>query len=126
MIILELADYWPRQRNLLGGREVELGTGHAVALPWLTALDAPVRVLQLTGAVIDENGKAVRIGAEGMLVRRTNLLAGSIGAQRLVTEEDVEQLRTMRREDMPGQPFVWQIALRNLGAGLTGGLLVLR
>lgn len=40
-----------------------------------------MNVLQLTGALIDRDGKAVRIGAEGMLARRTRLLVSSIGGQ---------------------------------------------
>jgi hypothetical protein len=120
MITIELADYWPRQRSLLGHKEVELGTGYSAQLPWLTATDAPVRVLQLTGALLDENGRAVRIGAEGMLARRTNLLAGALGARRLVTDEDIQELSRARREDLVNQPLVWQAALRNLVAGLIG------
>ncbi|HZA51832.1 MAG TPA: hypothetical protein VE549_13900 [Myxococcaceae bacterium] len=36
-----------------------------MSLPWLTSLETPVSVLQLTGALIDRSGQAVRIGAEG-------------------------------------------------------------
>jgi len=120
LITIELADYWPRQRGLLGHKEVELGTGYSAQLPWLTATDAPVRVLQLTGALLDADGRAVRIGAEGMLARRTNLLAGALGARRLVTDEDIQELRKTRREDLVSQPPVWQAALQNLVAGLIG------
>jgi hypothetical protein len=62
----------------------------------------------------------VRIGAEGLLARRTNLLAGAVGARRLVTDEDIEALLTSRREDLNGQPLVWKVAMRNLVAGLIG------
>jgi hypothetical protein len=120
LITIETSDYWPRQRSLLGHKEVELGTGYVQPLPWLTATDAPVRVVQITGALLDQNGKAVRIGAEGLLARRTNLLAGAVGARRLVTDEDIEALLTSRREDLNGQPLVWKVAMRNLVAGLIG------
>jgi hypothetical protein len=43
-----------------------------------------------------------------------------IGAQALITDDDVQQLRTQRREDLPGQPLVWQVALQQLVADLTG------
>lgn len=120
LITVELADYWPRQRGLLGNKEVELGTGYSASLPWLTATDAPVRVLQLTGALLDDNGKPVRIGAEGMLARRTNLLAGAVGARRLITDDDILAAMEARREDLTGQPLVWKVALQNLVAGLIG------
>ena len=48
------------------------------------------------------------------------VMFSAINAQTLITDEDVEKLRTMRREDLPGKPLVWQVALRNLLAQLTG------
>jgi len=120
MITLELSNYWPRQKGMSLSKEVELGTGYSVAVPWLTSLEKPVAVVQLTGALVGRDGKAVRIGAEGLLARRSNILTSALGAQRLVSDEDIEKLRTMRREDLPGQPLVWQAALRALVAQLTG------
>jgi hypothetical protein len=120
VLALELSEYWPRQTNWRGDKEVELGTGYTLAVPWLTALDAPVSVLQLTGALVGRDGRAIRIGAEGLAARRTNLLLSSIGVQALITDDDVAQLRSLRRDDLPGQPLVWQAALRTLVAELTG------
>jgi hypothetical protein len=120
VITVETSDYFIRQKGLRGSKEVELGTGYTVPLPWLTGLETPVSVLQLTGALMNPDGTAVRIGAEGMLARQTGMLTGAIGAQRIITEKDVAELRTARRTDLAGQPLVWQVALRNLVAGLTG------
>jgi len=120
VITLEVSDYYIQQRGLAGHKEVELGTGYTVPLPWMTGLDTPVNVLQLTGALIDSSGKAVRIGAEGLVARRTGIIASSFGTQRVVTTADIEQLRSARRTDLPGQPLVWQVSLRNLLAELTG------
>ena len=114
VITLEVGNYLPRQRNLLGAKEVRLGSGYSADLPWLTSLDEPVGVLQLTGALVDREGRALRIGAEGMFARRTGILLSAIGAQRLISDEDVAHLRTARREDLPGQPLVWQAALGTL------------
>jgi hypothetical protein len=111
---------------LHGTKEVELGTDHTVQLPWLTSLEAPVSVLQLTGALVGPDGKAKRIGAEGLLARRTSLGLSSIGAQELITDAEVEALLTARREDLPGAPLVWETALRSLVAGLTGSTVVVR
>ncbi len=120
LLTLEIGDYRMSQKSWRGDKAVFLGTNYSVNVPWLTSLETPVNVLQLTGALIDRDGKAVRIGAEGLLARRTRLLVSSIGAQELISDEDVQRLRTARREDLPGQPLVWQIALRNLVAQLTG------
>ncbi|HEX6059386.1 MAG TPA: hypothetical protein VFZ11_10265 [Gemmatimonadaceae bacterium] len=120
VLTLEVGQYWPYQANIRGSKEIELGTNHVVGLPWLTAVDAPVSVLQITGALMDSTGLAIRIGAEGLVARRTGLLMSGLGAQALISDEDVEAIRTARRENLPGQPLTWQVALRNLVAELTG------
>ena len=120
VITLEVGQYYPRQTNLAGAKAVELGTDHVVRLPWLTSLETPVSVVQLTGALVAPDGRAVRIGAEGLMARRTGLVASGFGLQALIRDEDVEALRSMRREDLPGSPLAWQVAIRHLLAGLTG------
>jgi hypothetical protein len=79
-----------------------------------------VPVLQLTGALIDSTGKAVRIGAEGIAAQRTRLLVSSVGGQELFGDEEVTKVRIARREDLPGQPLAWEVAMRTLVAELTG------
>jgi hypothetical protein len=127
VINLETGNYWPNQKNLRGQKNVLLGTGYALDIPWLTSLDKPVSVLQLTGALMDTTGLAVRIGAEGLMAKRTNIVLSGLGAQALITDEDVEQIRAARRDDLSGSPLVWKVALRNLVAQLTGRMeLVVR
>ena len=120
LITLEIGQYRVRQRGVLGEKDVELGTNHVVRIPWLTSLETPVQVLQLTGARVARDGRAQRIGAEGLLARRTSLPISAIGGQALISDEEVEKARSARREDLPGQPLVWQVALRELVRGLIG------
>ncbi len=120
VLTLEIGQYRIRQSGLRGDKQVDLGSAHSVSLPWLTSLETPVPVLQLTGALVGRDGRAVRIGAEGLLARRTSLPASSLGAERLITDEEIVQLREARREDLPGRPLVWQQALRTLVGQLTG------
>jgi hypothetical protein len=120
VITLEVGQYLPRQSGFRGAKSVELGSGHVASLPWLTSLETPVTVLQLTGALMDRGGRAVRIGAEGITARRTRLVVSAIGGQELLGAEDVERVRTLRREDLPGRPLAWQVALRELVTRLTG------
>ncbi len=120
VITLEVGQYWITKEGWANRKSLQLGTGYTVRLPWLTSLDTPVSVLQLTGATIGTDGRAVRIGAEGLIARRTGIVASGLGMQALISDEDVERLRTLRREDLPGQPLVWQVALRHLMADLTG------
>jgi hypothetical protein len=121
VVTLEVGQYAVQQKGRFGGRkEVELGTEYSMGVPWLTALDKPVNVLQLTGALVDADGQAIRIGAEGLFARHTNIVLSGLGAQELLTDEDVQHIRTLRRADLPGQPLVWQVALRTLVSELTG------
>lgn len=120
VVTLEVGQYLPRQRGWRGAKEVELGTGHTRSLPWLTSLETPVSVLQLTGALVGPDGKAIRIGAEGIHARRTRLLASGMGAQELLGEDDVRAVRSARRDDLAGAPLAWQVAMQQLVAQLTG------
>ena len=120
VLTLEVGEYLPRQVGLRGSKEVELGTGYVVRLPWLTSLETPVSVLQLTGALVDTSGRAVRIGAEGILAVRTRLAVSAVGGQELVRDADVEEARTLRRDDLAQRPLAWQVALRHLVSSLTG------
>jgi hypothetical protein len=120
LITLEVGQYFTRQRGLRGSKEVQLGTNYTVSAPWVTSLETPVSVLQLTGARIGSDGRAIRAGAEGLFAKRTPFFVSTMGAQALLSPEDVEHARTARREDLPGQPLVWRVALHNLLAQLTG------
>jgi hypothetical protein len=120
VLTLEVGQYWVTKTGWTNRKSIALGTGYAVPLPWLTSLAAPVSVLQLTGALMDGDGLAIRIGAEGMLARRTGLVMSGLGAQALISDDDVQQLRTLRRDDLPGRPLAWQVALRQLAADLAG------
>jgi hypothetical protein len=120
VVTLEIGEYLMKQEGLAGTKILELGTGHRVRLPWLTSLETPVSVLQVTAALVDRNGKAVRIGAEGFHARRTRLSVSAIGAQELIGDEDLVAAGSARREDLPGAPLAWQVALRELLTRVTG------
>jgi len=79
-----------------------------------------VAVVQLTGALVGRDGRAVRIGAEGLMAKRSNILLSAVGGEMLVSDDDVARLRTLQREDLPGQPLVWKVALRHLVSQLVG------
>jgi hypothetical protein len=118
VITLEVGQYLTRQTGVLGKKHLELGTGYTMSQPWLTSLETPVSVLQITGALVNRDGKAVRIGAEGIMARRTSLAGSAIGLQRILRDEDVVEARHLRRDELPGSPLAWQVALRHLVEGL--------
>jgi hypothetical protein len=120
VVTLEVGHMLLRQTGLRGNKELELGTGYTARMPWLTSLETPVAVLQLTGALMDADGKAIRIGAEAFQAKRTPFLVSSMGAQALLLDEDVAEARTRRRDDLPENPLAWKVALRHLVSQLTG------
>ena len=119
VITLEVGQYLLKQKGIAGRKIVELGTANEVELAWLTSLETPVTVLQLTGALVDRDGKAVRIGAEGIVAKRTPLLASAVGAQAMLSDADVSLVRTTRRDDLPGKPLAWRVAMQELVRQLT-------
>jgi hypothetical protein len=120
VLTLEVGQYWTRQTGLRGDKSVELGTGYTQPLPWLTGLEQPAMVLQLTGALVNAEGQAIRIGAEGIVAKRTGMLVGAIGGQELLADSDVAAVRSLVRDDLQGRPLAWKVALRHLVEGLTG------
>ena len=104
-------EYWVRQKDWKGNKVIDLGSTRSMPLTWLTSLDDPVQVLQLTAALVAPDGRVIRVGAEGLLARRTGMTASMVGAQEVLTEDD---LRTLTESSADGSGPVWRSALREL------------
>lgn len=104
-------EYWVRQKDWKGNKVIDLGSTRSMPLTWLTSLDDPVQVLQLTAALVAPDGRVIRVGAEGLLARRTGMTASMVGAQEILTEDD---LRTLTEPGPDGSAPVWRAALREL------------
>ena len=125
IVSVEMSDQWPVQKGWSMAKEVRLGTGYAVGIPWLSSLSNPVSVVQLTGLVVDRTGRVRRSGAEGMLAVQTGSAASLMGIQKAVSDEDLARLRVgQRRSELPGAPLVWEAALETLVAQVAGGAQV--
>ncbi|MBD3387130.1 hypothetical protein GF407_19655 [candidate division KSB1 bacterium] len=119
-IQLETGAYKVSQKDWKGNKEVRIGTGYHVAVPWLGDLDDPVAVVQFTGALISRQGKVVRAGAEGIFVKSNSFIKTVIGIPQLINDEDVETiLFKHKRTDMEQNPLAYKVALQNLIANLT-------
>lgn len=114
LLTLELAPWPVQQRGLRGTKVVPLGVGYDMELPWLTSLETPVQVLQLTAVVVDRDGQAVRMAAEGLQAKRTSLALSAIGAEALLQDRDVAAVLEARRHELDGHPFVWQVATQQI------------
>jgi len=110
---------YPKGRRGVFGKEVVLGTGHEEPIRFLTAEDKLLEVLQLTGVLVDAEGRVVRAGAEGILARDTPFAAQVFDVSKVLDARTLEQVLTVeRRADLPGNPLKWEVALGNLLAGL--------
>lgn len=109
------SEQWVRQTSWKGSKSIELGTNRSMSVAWLTSLDDPVQVLQITGVVMTPKGKVLRLGAEGLLARRTGMTTSMAGAQEVLRQEELAELMATR----DGIPAAWKSALRGLVTGLT-------
>jgi len=101
-------------------KEVVLGTGYRQPIEFMTAEDKPVEVLHLTGALVDAQGRVVRAGAEGIVLRDTPFLAQAFDVTRGFDDEEIARvLVDQRRHDLPGAPLAIDAALDSLLAQLT-------
>ena len=118
IVSLRIADQYPWSG--WSGKGVRLGTGYDVDLPWLSSVDRPVTVVQLVGTIVNAEGKIVRSGAEGLLASKPGAIATLLGGQQAVSDRQLAELVfATRRDDLPGQPLAWEVALRTLVSELT-------
>jgi len=118
-ITIGVTEYFPNQKDWKGNKEIILGTDYKIPLKWMTALNAPITVLQFTGTLINAKGKIIRTGAEGIMAMPNSFMESTFGLTTLLADDDVKDgLKYKRRKDLPGHPLVWKISLHNLVKGL--------
>ena len=126
VVTLAVSQY-PKGREGVFGKKVVLGTGYEERIEFLTAEDKLLEVLQLTGVLVDAQGRVVRAGAEGILARDTPFAAQVFDVSKVLDDRTLERVLTKeRRNDLPGAPLSWEVALDNLVAQLRGDRAALR
>lgn len=114
LVSLGVSQY-PKGREGAFGKKVVLGTGHEEPVRFLTAEDKLLEVLQLTGVLVNAQGRVVKAGAEGILARDTPFAAQVFDVEKTLDDRTLQAvLTTERRKDLPGEPMKWQLALDNL------------
>lgn len=117
-IWISFAEY-PKSDKGLVKRMVVLGTDYEIETRFFSSEDKPLEVLQLSGYVADKNGNIVRAGAEGVIHNDTPFWLQVLDVKELIDDEMlVRLLHEERREDLPGNPLVLDVALENLIAQL--------
>jgi hypothetical protein len=113
-----IAEYPKADRGAFG-KQVHLGTGHSEPIALLSAVDKPVEVVQVVGVLLDAAGNAVRAGGEGFFASDTLFRYQMFDVTRTIDHDQIADLvAEHRREDLPGRPLAWQVAVQNLIAGL--------
>ena len=126
VVTLAVSQY-PKGREGVFGKKVVLGTGYEEKIEFLTAEDKLLEVLQLTGVLVDAQGRVLRAGAEGILARDTPFAAQVFDVSKVLDDRTLERVLTKeRRKDLPGDPPKWEVALGNLVAQLRGDRAALR
>jgi hypothetical protein len=110
---------YPKGRRGVFAKNLLLGTGYEVPVKFLTAEDKLMQVLQVTGLLVDAEGRVVRAGAEGALGRDTPFKLQIFDVEKLLDDEALQAaLTTERRKDLPGEPLALEVAVDNLVAQL--------
>jgi len=110
---------YPKGRRGVFAKDVQLGTGHSAPVKFLTAEDKLLEVLQVTGLLLDAEGRVLRAGAEGVLARDTPFSAQVFDIMKLLDDAALRAaLETERRPDLPGEPLSLEVAVDNLVAQL--------
>lgn len=111
--------HYPKADRGFFGKKVVLGTGYEEGIRFLSAIDKPVEVLQVTGMLLDRDGNILRAGGEGIIFKDTPFSLQIFDIEKAIDNEAIHTLMTAeRREDLPGNPLKWQVALHNLAAQL--------
>ncbi len=111
---------YPKADKGLFKKKVILGTDYEHEIRFLSAVDKPVEVLQLTGVLLDKEGNVIRAGAEGFLHEDSPFWVQTLEAGTTIDDNAIENLFTEeRREDLPGRPLAWKVAMDNLVTQLT-------
>lgn len=111
---LDLVQY-PKADKGFFGKKVVLGTHHENKVRFLSAIDKPIEVLQLSGAVLAADGTELCAGAEGIIGSDSPFWVQVLEAGKDIDDATLEQvLHNERREDVPGAPLNWQVAADQL------------
>ncbi|HET8864420.1 MAG TPA: hypothetical protein VFM80_01900 [Gracilimonas sp.] len=113
-IWISFAQY-PKSDKGLVKKKVILGTNYEPEIRFFSSEDKPVEVLQLSGYLTDKNGTVLRAGAEGVIYKDTPFWQQVLSIEELIDDKMLARLlHEERREDLPGNPLVLDVAIENL------------
>lgn len=111
---------YPKANKGLFKKKVVLGTDYEPEIRFLSAELEPVEVLQIYGMLLDKQGDIIRAGSEAFLYEDTPFWVQMFGASTSIDDNTLSNtVSEIRREDLPGKPLAWKVAIHNLLQKLT-------
>ena len=106
---------YPKADKGFFGKKVTLGTHHENKVRFFSAIDKPIEVLQLSGVVLDAEGRELCAGGEGIVGSDSPFWVQALEAGKDIDDEMLDRvLHLERRHDIPGAPLNWQAAADQL------------
>lgn len=121
MILIRIGfSEYPKADKGLFKKKIVLGTGYEREIRFLSAIDKPVEVLQLTGVILNKKGDIMKAGAEVFLHQDAPFWAQVFDMGKAIDDETLQNvILEEKRDDLPGQPPAWQVAIYHLMQNLT-------
>lgn len=111
---------YPKANKGLFKKKVVLGTDYEPEIRFLSDELEPVEVLQITGMLVDKKGNIIRAGAEAFLYEDSPFWVQVLEASTAIDDKTLIRSATdIRRDDLPGKPLAWKVAMYNLIRQLT-------
>ena len=111
---------YPKANKGVFKKKVVLGTDYEPEIRFLSAELEPVEVLQISGMLLDKEGNIIRAGSEAFLYEDSPFWVQAFGASTSIDDNTLaNSITEIRREDLPGQPLAWKVAIHNLTQQLT-------
>ncbi len=111
---------YPKANKGLFKKKVMLGTDYEPEIRFLSGELEPVEVLQISGMLLDKKGNIIRAGGEAFLYEDSPFRVQVLGASTAIDDQTLQQSITeIRRDDLPGRPLAWRVAIYNLLEQLT-------
>jgi hypothetical protein len=118
--------YYVADGPRVGRRHLNVGTQHRHRLPLGVSKGDCWGVVQVAAILMNRDGEVVRIGAEGIIAAGSALARGGALAG-LFPDFSVQEIEaratSATRDDLPGSPPAWQVAVHQLLMQVTGRLV---
>lgn len=106
---------YPKGKKGFFKKKVVLGTDYEPEIRFLSDELEPVEVLQLSALLIRKDGEIIKAGAEAFLYEDAPFWVQVLEASTSIDDKTIKRsVADIRRNDLPGQPLAWKVAMTHL------------